>query len=135
MMMQPKVIDLFAGAGGLSLGFEMAGFNVVWANDSNRYACETYEANFGKGSITCADISTVKEFPPAEVVIGGYPCQGFSLAGKRLVTDPRNKLYLEFARCVREVAPKFFVAENVKGLLSLAGGQSPEGNETGIWGH
>lgn len=117
------MIDLFAGAGGLSLGFEMAGFQPIWANDNNKWACETYEANFGPGIMHCCDIKGIGEFPKADIVVGGYPCQGFSLAGKRLVTDPRNKLYLEYARCLREVAPKFFVAENVPGMLTLGGGK------------
>ena len=124
-MKKPTVIDLFCGAGGLSLGFEKAGFEVAFANDNNKYACETYRHNIKKGdkALFEGNIEKIIEFPKADVVAGGYPCQGFSLAGKRLVADPRNKLYLEFARCVREVEPKFFVAENVKGLLTLGNGE------------
>jgi DNA (cytosine-5)-methyltransferase 1 len=123
MLKTPTVIDLFCGAGGLSLGFDKAGFKVIWANDNNKWACETYAARFGKGAVQCCNIEDVKEFPKADVVVGGYPCQGFSLAGNRLVTDPRNTLYLEFAKCIKDVRPKFFVAENVPGLLTLKNGE------------
>jgi DNA (cytosine-5)-methyltransferase 1 len=122
-MKKPTAIDLFAGAGGLSLGFELAGFKVIWSNDNNKWASATYDKNFGKGIMHLGNIENVKEFPKADLVIGGYPCQGFSLAGTRLVADPRNKLYLEFARCVRQVQPKFFVAENVPGMLTLGDGK------------
>jgi len=122
-MVKPTVIDLFAGAGGLSLGFELAGFDVIWSNDNNKYAAATYDKNFGPGTMHFGNIEEVKEFPKADLVIGGYPCQGFSLGGNRLVTDPRNKLYLEFARCIKQVQPKFFVAENVQGMLTLGNGK------------
>ena len=121
-MAKPSVIDLFAGAGGLSLGFEMAGFDVIWSNDNNKDAAATYDKNFGKGIMHLGNIEDVKEFPKADLIIGGYPCQGFSLGGNRLVTDPRNRLYLEFARCIKQVSPKFFVAENVPGMLTLGNG-------------
>ena len=120
---KPTVIDLFAGAGGLSLGFEMAGFKVIWSNDHDKWTAATYDKNFGKGIMHLGNIETVTEFPKADLVIGGYPCQGFSLAGNRLVADPRNKLYQEFARCIRQVQPKFFIAENVPGMLTLDNGK------------
>ncbi|AWP30814.1 hypothetical protein B9D94_06915 [Paenibacillus sp. Cedars] len=118
-----SVVALFAGAGGLDTGLKMAGFNVIWANEIDKDACETYIANHPETYVERGDIRRVKNFPKADVVVGGYPCQGFSLAGNRLVTDERNYLYREFVRCLRQANPKFFIAENVKGLLTMAGGQ------------
>lgn len=118
-----SVVSLFAGAGGLDTGLKMAGFNIVWANEIDKDACETYIANHPETYVERGDIRNVKSFPKADMVVGGYPCQGFSLAGNRLVTDERNYLYREFVRCLRQSKPKFFIAENVKGLLTMAGGQ------------
>jgi DNA (cytosine-5)-methyltransferase 1 len=118
-----SVVSLFAGAGGLDTGLEMAGFNVIWANEIDKDACETYIANHPNTYLERGDVRKVLKFPKADVVVGGYPCQGFSLAGNRLVTDDRNYLYKEFLRCLRQVQPKFFIAENVKGLLTLADGK------------
>ncbi|NOH82553.1 DNA cytosine methyltransferase [Vibrio sp. 03-59-1] len=121
-----KVVSLFSGAGGLDLGFKNAGFDIVWANDFDKDAVETYRHNIGDhiihGSIT--DILTTN-IPDCDLVIGGFPCQGFSQANLlRFEDDDRNKLYLEFLRVVRDKQPKFFVAENVRGILSLAGGEA-----------
>jgi len=118
-----SVVSLFAGAGGLDTGLEMAGFNVIWANEIDKDACETYIANHPNTYVERGDVRNVLKFPKADVVVGGYPCQGFSLAGNRLITDERNYLYKEFLRCLRQVQPKFFIAENVKGLLTLADGK------------
>lgn len=118
-----SVVSLFAGAGGLDTGLHMSGFNVIWANEVDKDACETYLANHSGTFVERGDIRKVKYFPKADLVVGGYPCQGFSLAGNRLVTDERNYLYREFVRCLRHSNPKFFIAENVKGLLTMAGGQ------------
>jgi len=118
-----SVVSLFAGAGGLDTGLKMAGFNVIWANEIDKDACETYIANHPETYVERGDVRNVKNFPKADLVVGGYPCQGFSLAGNRLVTDERNYLYREFVRCLRQSRPKFFIAENVKGLLTMAGGQ------------
>jgi DNA (cytosine-5)-methyltransferase 1 len=118
-----SVVSLFAGAGGLDTGLKMAGFNVIWANEIDKDACETYIANHSETYVERGDIRNVKTFPKADLVVGGYPCQGFSLAGNRLITDERNFLYREFVRCLRQSNPKFFIAENVKGLLTMAGGQ------------
>ncbi|MEI4619839.1 DNA cytosine methyltransferase [Bacillus cereus] len=117
------VVALFAGAGGLDTGLEMAGFNVIWANEFDKDACETYIANHPHTFVERGDVRKVSKFPKADVVVGGYPCQGFSLAGNRLITDDRNYLYKEFLRCLRQAEPKFFIAENVKGLLTLADGK------------
>ncbi|WP_282137368.1 DNA cytosine methyltransferase [Rossellomorea aquimaris] len=121
-----RVISLFAGAGGMDLGFKNSGFDIVWANDFNKYAVETYRHNFGD-HIVLGDISKIpsEEMPDdIDVVIGGFPCQGFSVANtKRNMEDKRNFLYLELLRVVRDKKPKFFVAENVKGLLSMSKGK------------
>ena|SRR3989338_1874375 len=111
-----EVVSLFSGCGGTDLGFEKAGHQVIWANDSSINACETYEENLGLEIEPC-DIRKVKSFPEAEILLGCYPCQGFSLYGTREKTDPRNFLFLEFARALSSIKPKFFLAENVKGLL------------------
>lgn len=120
-----RVLSLFSGAGGLDYGFQKAGFEILWAIDNYRDAVDTYRKNIGK-HIVCEDIRSIKsaEMPDAEVVIGGFPCQGFSIANmQRSHRDGRNKLYLEFVRVIEEKKPSFFVAENVKGILSLASGQ------------
>lgn len=124
-MKQPTVLSLFSGCGGMDLGFIQAGFNIVWANDIEKSAVYTYRKNIGEHIIE-KDIKEIKnEKLPTEidVVIGGFPCQGFSLAGKRDINDERNQLYKEMKRVVEVVRPKFFVAENVRGLLSMLKGE------------
>lgn len=118
------VVSLFSGAGGLDLGLIRAGHRVIWANDIDRDAVETYRTNIGD-HIVCADIKNVdvSTIPAADVVVGGFPCQGFSLANRlRSVDDDRNELYKFFYRTIKAKQPKFFIAENVKGILSLGGG-------------
>jgi DNA (cytosine-5)-methyltransferase 1 len=120
-----KVISLFSGAGGLDLGFKEAGHEIVWANDIFEDAVKTYRHNIGT-HIICGDIASVdaKNLPDADIVIGGFPCQGFSVANvKRHVSDERNVLYKQLIRVIKEKKPKFFVAENVKGILSLDHGK------------
>lgn len=119
-----RVVSLFSGAGGLDLGFKMAGFDIVWANDIDEYAVATYHENIGEECV-CQDISNIKsvDIPDCDVIIGGFPCQGFSVANtKRNILDERNKLYLEYIRILKDKKPKMFVAENVKGILSLGNG-------------
>ena len=120
-----KIVSLFSGAGGLDLGLIRAGNEVVWANDIDVNAVETYRRNIGE-AIVCADIRDIKmtEIPDgADVVVGGFPCQGFSQANLlRNVDDDRNVLYRFFRKVVSAKKPKFFIAENVKGILSLGGG-------------
>lgn len=122
-----KIIDLFCGIGGLSLGFEQAGFDVVAAIDMWEDAVKTYNHN-RKGKV--ARVMTVEDFNDTLLpelvatqkisgIIGGPPCQGFSTVGKRDIEDPRNKMYLEFYRAVKITRPDFFVIENVKGMLTL----------------
>ena len=120
-----KVVSLFSGAGGLDLGLKQAGLDIVWANDIYHDAVETYKKNIGD-HIILEDISKISSdsIPNCDVVVGGFPCQGFSQANmKRKSDDPRNKLYLEMIRVIRDKRPKYFIAENVRGILSLDKGK------------
>jgi DNA (cytosine-5)-methyltransferase 1 len=119
-----RVASLFSGVGGLDLGFIRAGHRIVFANDLYEDAVETYRLNIGN-HIKLADITTVPadEIPDHDILIGGFPCQGFSVANVgRNSQDERNKLYLELLRILTFKRPLFFVAENVKGILSLERG-------------
>lgn len=121
-----KIISLFSGAGGLDLGLIQAGNEVVWANDIDKDAVATYKENIGS-HIVCDDIKniTIEELPDADVVVGGFPCQGFSLANRmRTLEDDRNQLYKFFYNTIKIKQPKFFIAENVKGILSLGKGEA-----------
>lgn len=123
-----KVVSLFSGAGGLDLGFIAAGNEIIWANDLYGDAVETYRANIGD-HIVCRDIAEIpsSEIPDCDIVIGGFPCQGFSVANvKRHASDSRNKLYLQLLRVIRDKKPRFFLAENVKGILHFLGGKMYE---------
>lgn len=120
-----NVVSLFSGAGGLDLGFIQAGHTIVWANDLYGDAVETYKLNIGNHIVydDIANIST-ESIPYADIVIGGFPCQGFSVANvKRHEKDERNKLYLQLVRVIRDKKPKFFLAENVKGLTTFCEGK------------
>jgi DNA (cytosine-5)-methyltransferase 1 len=121
-----RIVSLFAGAGGLDLGLVQSGHHIVWANDIDADAVATYRRNIGD-HIVLGDIGTVQSssIPECDVVVGGFPCQGFSQANLlRLEEDERNQLYLEFLRVVRDKMPSYFLAENVRGILSLAGGRA-----------
>jgi DNA (cytosine-5)-methyltransferase 1 len=122
---KPRLVSLFSGAGGMDLGFKQAGFDIVFANDFDKDACETYKTNIDDNILHC-DISAIKnENIPKniDVLIGGFPCQGFSIANKnRSINDSRNSLYKEMIRFIKIANPKIIVAENVKGILSLGGG-------------
>lgn len=126
--MKNKIIDLFCGCGGLSLGFEQAGFEPALAIDFWEDAIKTYNFNRKKKTGVCGDICSLTDKQLLEYkgnvvgVIGGPPCQGFSTVGKRQTDDPRNQLYKQYCRIVEIVDPDFFVLENVKGLLTLSGG-------------
>lgn len=118
------ITSLFSGAGGLDLGLIQAGNNVIWANDIDKDAVETYKNNIGN-HIICKDIQEIpiSEIPVSDVVVGGFPCQGFSMANlKRGISDERNQLYTFFQSIVKVNKPKYFIAENVKGILSLGNG-------------
>ena len=99
-------------------------FNTIYVNDIFDEARETYAQNAGKYIyMDKSDIRKIKEFPQADIVLGGFPCPGFSEAGPRLVDDKRNFLYLHFIRCLMQSKPKIFVAENVKGMMTLGKGE------------
>lgn len=124
--MRPIGIDLFAGAGGLSLGFEQAGFDVVAAVEIDPVHCAVHKFNFPETAVIPASVEGLSAAEircaagigdrPVDCVFGGAPCQGFSLIGQRIFDDPRNKLVLEFVRIVAELKARTFVFENVKGL-------------------
>ena len=147
-----NLLSLFSGCGGLDLGFELAGlkavmgekvmeeafrdksvfqkninnnvFNTIFVNDIFTEARETYAGNAGKYIYRDkSDIRKIKQFPKADIVLGGFPCPGFSEAGPRLLDDKRNFLYLHFIRCLMQSKPKLFVAENVKGMTTLGKGE------------
>jgi len=114
----PSFVSLYAGAGGMDIGFVAAGFEPVWSNEVDPAAVETYTAALGGHEITCGDIRE-QDLPArgsADVVIGGPPCQGFSVAGKMDPDDPRSNHVWEFLRVVEHVRPAAFVLENVKNL-------------------
>lgn len=122
-----NLIDLFAGCGGLSTGFEMAGFDIPLAVEKDDWASETYKYNHPDTKVVTDDITKVLDLeslldnPNISIdgIIGGPPCQGFSLSGNRDKKDPRNSLFMEFVRFVKYFKPKFFVMENVTGILSM----------------
>ncbi len=119
--MKPKVISLFSGCGGLDLGFIRAGFEIVFANDIDKAACESYAKNIGS-HIVCKDIYELDpaEIAKADILIGGFPCLGFTVANgrNRNVKSPYNRLYLEYARILNAKKPKYFLVENVAGIQS-----------------
>lgn len=127
-----NAIDLFCGCGGLSYGFEKAGYNILLGIDNDAKALETFELNHKGSKSICGDITQMtykNDIKPLigdktiDVIIGGPPCQGMSLSGPRKFDDPRNKLYLTYIRLVKEIQPKAFVIENVPGLVGLFGGK------------
>lgn len=125
-MARPIGIDLFAGAGGLSLGFEQAGFDIAAAVEIDPIHCATHEYNFPDTKMICASVVDLAgdeiraragiDGREIDVVFGGAPCQGFSMIGKRALDDQRNQLVFHYVRLVRELQPKYCVFENVKGL-------------------
>ena len=121
-----KIISLFSGAGGLDLGLIQAGNTIIWANDIDKDAVATYRENIGD-HIVCDDIKNIdiSALPNADVVVGGFPCQGFSQANRlRTLEDDRNQLYRFFYNTIKVKQPKYFIAENVKGILSRGKGEA-----------
>lgn len=125
-------IDLFVGAGGMSIGFKDAGIKALVANDFERSACKTFKINNPEVEVIHGDITTaeIKEkiyntvnCSEVDLVCGGPPCQGFSLAGKRFIDDPRNQLFKDFIEVVEKIKPKVVVMENVEGMLSFMKGE------------
>lgn len=127
---KPTVIDLFCGCGGLSLGFEQAGFDVQLGIDNWKDALITFRHNHQGSKILCADLMQLDpndvqkaiENRKVDIIIGGPPCQGFSVAGKRIIDDDRNKLYKSFVKMVAHFKPKAFVLENVPNILTIGDG-------------
>lgn len=118
-----RVLSLFSGCGGMDFGVEAAGGHVIFANDVLPDACKTLSKYFPDADIRNEDIAGILTFPDADVVVGGYPCQSFSMAGNRdPKKDERTNLYKQFLRVVNIVRPKYFVAENVSGLKQLSSG-------------
>lgn len=114
-----KVISLFAGIGGFDLGFENAGFKVIWANDIDKYACKTYKENIGK-NIVCGDIrEQLDAIPDHDVLIGGFPCQPFSTLGKlKGFEDDRGTMFFYIKKIAQEHDTKILVLENVKNIMN-----------------
>ena len=115
-----RLVSLFTGAGGLDLGFKKAGFDVVWANEFDKTIWETFEHNFPETKLDKRDIRDIDadEIPDVDGIIGGPPCQSWSEAGAgRGIDDRRGQLFFEYIRILRAKQPKFFLAENVSGLL------------------
>lgn len=136
-----SAVSLFAGGGGMDIGlsggftfldkfYEQLPVRVVWANELDRRAADTLELNFPDTEVVCGDIvqivndaDSLNKIPKVDIVVGGFPCQDFSLAGKRQgLSVQRGKLYLSMAKVIEHARPKVFIAENVKGLLTWQGG-------------
>ena len=119
-----RMACLYSGCGGMDLGFHRAGFKAVWSNEMNRFACDTYEARFGSDVLKRGDIldwiGELDELPDLDVVIGGPPCQGFSVAGKMNPDDDRSNHVWTFLDAVARARPRAFVMENVKALAKLS---------------
>ena len=123
-----KALSLFSGCGGMDLGFKKEGFDMVWAIDSDKDACETYRKNIGE-HIVNQDIVKINfnDVPNCDIILGGFPCQDFSVIWKQPgLNGRRGDLYRHFIRAVVAKKPKAFVAENVRGLLSANGGKAYE---------
>lgn len=117
-MRHPKAISLFSGCGGSDFALESLGLQVIWANDVWATACETYKDNLENDTMECGDIRDYRRFPQADIVVGCYPCQGYTQGGKRNWRgDDRNYLYREFDRVLRLVCPYAFIVENVNGMV------------------
>lgn len=123
-MREFTAVSLFCGAGGLDLGFDRVGFKTLWANDFDKDACKTHQA-WSKATVVCGDVSAVDidTVPDCDIMLGGFPCQGFSLSGPRKIDDKRNKLYHQYVRFLNAKMPMAFVGENVKGLLTMGQGE------------
>lgn len=120
-----NIVSLFSGAGGLDLGLLQAGHNILWAIDIDKDAVSTYKANISD-NIVLDDITKIdfSSLPDCDLIVGGFPCQGFSLANlRRNISDERNILYKSFYKAINTKKPKYFIAENVKGILSLGKGE------------
>lgn len=126
---QPKILSLFSGCGGLDLGFHIAGYKTVWANDINEWAVSTFRRNFGdiitKENVEVIDPQNDDSIPECDLILGGFPCQDFSIIWKQPGLDgDRGNLYKNYLRFIAARQPRAFVAENVKGLLTANKGRA-----------
>jgi DNA (cytosine-5)-methyltransferase 1 len=119
-----KVCSLFSGCGGFDFGFHQLNYDVVYAIDNNKWACKTYRKNLDF-PIICDDIEKIdkENIPKSDIIIGGFPCQGFSTSGWFKKDDARNSLYLEMLDVIRIKKPIYFIAENVMGLIYMENGK------------
>ena len=125
---KPTAIDLFCGCGGIRLGLEQAGFEVVYANDISKDATDTYKSNLHAEIVDCKDVAVINPHKlrekinrPVDIIVAGTPCQGFSTSGKRDPGDPRNAMFRHLAKFLRVFRPKMFLMENVGGMLTMRG--------------
>lgn len=128
-MKHNKVCSLFSGIGGIDLGFIQAGFEIVWANEIDKSAYETYKANLGSKNLANCDIRKVKtaDIPNFDILVAGFPCQSFSLAGKQKgFKDDRGQLFFEIKRIIRDKKPQVIFLENVANLIEHDKGKSFE---------
>ena len=126
-MKKLQAIDLFCGAGGLSYGFQKAGFNIVAGIDNDKNALKTFALNFQNSeaiecNLTSITDEIISKFNKIDVMLGGPPCQGFSIAGKRDENDPRNLLFESYFKLIKQINPRIVVIENVPNILSMGGG-------------
>lgn len=122
-----KAIDLFAGIGGMRMGFDQAGFEIVYSNDIDPHACKTYRANFGEIDERDINDVTSKELPYFDILLAGFPCQPFSMIGKRDgLNDPRGRVFDQIIRILDDKKPRAFLLENVKHLTRHNGGATFE---------
>lgn len=115
-MTRITAVSLFSGCGGSDAALTKLGIDVIWANDIWETACNTYTDNIPGAKIKCGDISDFDHFPEADLLVGCYPCQGFTQGGRRNWGEPLNFLYQEFDRALRDIRPRAFVVENVNGM-------------------
>lgn len=136
-----KAVSLFSGCGGFDWGASQAGIEIVWANDIDAHAAAAYQSLFPDVEFVFGDVRDVKIFPKADVLIGCYPCTGFSVGSRRkwhnrkkrdLTTNPDNYLFLEFLRAIRQVRPKYLFVENVPGMASANDGWFLEAQKDGF---
>ena len=113
----PTVVSLFSGCGGSDAGVVNAGFNVLMANDILPYARDVYLSNHPETDYVLGSVANIKHFPKSDLLVGCYPCQGFSQGGVRKADRKINTLYLEFARALNDIKPKAFIVENVSGMV------------------
>lgn len=131
IIMPLTAVSLFSGCGGFDWGASQAGLKIIWANDIEPHAAFAYKSIFPDVTFKTGDVREVKEFPESDVLIGCYPCTGFSIAARRrwkdrqernLMKTPGNFLYLEFIRALKQVKPRYFFVENVSGMISAKDG-------------